>query len=68
MRVLGLSLAGVLSLIVPITGHADGPRSVLRPANARPAWYRVGMGRRRFGQTLGGCRRPSNGRSHSPME
>ena len=30
------------------------------------AWYRVSMGRRRFGMALGGCRRPSNGRSYSP--
>jgi hypothetical protein len=30
------------------------------------AWYRVSMARRRFGMALGGCRRPSNGRSHSP--
>ena len=27
MRVLGLSLAGVLALIVPIAAHADGPGS-----------------------------------------
>src|SRR5260370_40003030 len=32
------------------------------------AWHPVSMGRRRFGKALGGCRRPSNGQSHSPME
>jgi hypothetical protein len=37
MRVLGLSLAGGLALIVPIAGHAHGPESVMAPANAGPA-------------------------------
>jgi len=37
MRVLGLALAGVLALTVPITGHAGGPGSVMGPANAGPA-------------------------------
>ena len=37
MRVLGLALAGVLALTVPLTGHAGGPGSVMGPANAGPA-------------------------------
>jgi len=61
MRVLGLALAGVLALTVPITGYAGGP-------GGGGSWYRVGTGRRGFEQALGDCRRPSNGRSRSPME
>ena len=37
MRVVGLSLAGVLALTVPIAGHAGGLGSVIGPANAGPA-------------------------------
>jgi hypothetical protein len=37
MRILGLSLAAVLALIVPVVGHADAPGSVAGPANAGPA-------------------------------
>jgi hypothetical protein len=37
MRVLGLALAGVLALTVPITGYAGGPGSGRGPANAGPA-------------------------------
>ena len=37
MRVLGLSLAGVLALTVPIAGHANGPGSDMRPADRDPA-------------------------------
>ena len=69
MRVVGLSLAGVLALTVPSAGHAGGLGSVIGPANAGSApGIVLGMGRRWFGQTPGGCRRPSDGRSHSTME
>jgi hypothetical protein len=37
MRVRGLSLAGVLALIVPIAAHANGPGSVMGPAHAGSA-------------------------------
>jgi len=37
MRVLGLSLGGVLALSVPIGGHANGLGSGMGPANAGPA-------------------------------
>jgi hypothetical protein len=37
MRVIGLSLVGVLALIVPIAAHANEPGSVMAPANSGPA-------------------------------
>ena len=37
MRFLGLAMAGVLAFAVPIAAHANGPRSNMGPANARPA-------------------------------
>jgi hypothetical protein len=37
MRVLGLSLVGVLALIVPIAAHANEPGSVIEPTNSGPA-------------------------------
>ena len=37
MRVLELSLAGVLALIMPIAAHANGPGSIIGPAHAGPA-------------------------------
>jgi hypothetical protein len=33
MRVVGLVLAGIFAIMVPIAGHADGPKLNLRPAN-----------------------------------
>jgi len=67
MRVLGLALAGVLALTVPITGvrRRAGVGYGASQCGAG-GWYRVGTGRRGFEQALGGCRRPSNGRSYSP--
>jgi hypothetical protein len=35
MHVLGPALAGALAIIVPISAHANGPRSNMRPGNAR---------------------------------
>jgi hypothetical protein len=37
MRIVGLALAGMFAIIVPIVGHADGPKLNLRPADQRTA-------------------------------
>ena len=50
MRVVGLALAGIFAITVPIAGHAEGPKVKLRPAdqgatsNIVPVWEGGGSG------------------------
>jgi hypothetical protein len=66
MRILGLSLAAVLALTVPIAGHAGGLGSVIGPAKAGPAPGIVlvwdGGGSDRHSGAVGV--RPTAGRTH----
>jgi|HubBroStandDraft_6_1064221.scaffolds.fasta_scaffold14331_6 hypothetical protein len=69
MHVLGPALAGALAIIVPISAHANGPRSNMRPGNARGVReHRVGVGWRRFERAFGGDWGPPHSQPRPAME